>query len=390
MKSIISEVDLVEMSIVAKLAEECIKWLSTEIHINDIEYSMKESDMYRFSSKGFSDFLRSSEYRNKELFKYMIAADPKIEFSSLVNEEEFAISSSGKMSMKNDQFYFIIHSNSNKYFGFNNQEQFYLFLKKHLYGTILHEFDHFSKIVKSHGRIAHTKDTMKVLAKNYDNKFSTYVNSLIEVEAYFTDAVAKIDMDGREFKDVFEDFKFFFGKTSAGSAWKMLRDGNKKKLIRDLYKVWKQENTTELIGEDVEVSDGKTHYNFSSGKAAIETEMHDAQGENQQTLSWNEKDSLLFGDKKPRIFNILDVVSEERIKDIEKMLEFDKKKIESYAKKMREGKKFPPCTVWFNSDSSYSKYSLISGRHRLLASIMNGYTQIPCLVMFWRDRDEEA
>ena len=181
MKKIISEVDLAEMSVVAKLAEECIKWLSTEIHVNDIAYSMQEGDMYRFSSKGFSDFLRSSQYRNKELFKWMIAAKPNIEFSSLVDEEEFAMSSSGKMSMKSDKFYFIIHSNSNKYFNFGSQEQFYLFLKKHIYGTILHEFDHFSKIVKSHGRIAHTKDTMKVLAKNYDNKFSTYVNSLIEV-----------------------------------------------------------------------------------------------------------------------------------------------------------------------------------------------------------------
>ena len=105
MKNIISEVDTLEMTIVSYLAEECIKWLSEEIHINGIEYSMNNGDMYKFSSNNFSEFLRDSDYRGEELFKYMIAADPQIEFSSFVDEEEFAISSSGKMSIKNDKFY---------------------------------------------------------------------------------------------------------------------------------------------------------------------------------------------------------------------------------------------------------------------------------------------
>lgn len=141
---------------------------------------------------------------------------------------------------------------------------------------------------------------------------------------------------------------------------------------------------------EVLLSEARNTYKVDVSDDSLEGEMYDAQGEMQQFLSGDEESSLLFGEyKKPVEFKISDIVTPQQIKDIEHLIyerqgKWGKKIVKSLINAMKRGDKVPPITVW---RESRDKYRLISGRHRLLASIKMGYEYMPAIVMYWRDKE---
>lgn len=141
---------------------------------------------------------------------------------------------------------------------------------------------------------------------------------------------------------------------------------------------------------EVLLSETRKTYEVDVSDDSLEGEMYDAQGEMQQFLSGDEESSLLFGEyKKPVEFKISEIVTPQQIKDIEHLIyerqgNWGKKIVKSLMNAMKLGDKIPPITVW---RESRDKYRLISGRHRLLASIKMGYEYMPAIVMYWRDKE---
>lgn len=141
---------------------------------------------------------------------------------------------------------------------------------------------------------------------------------------------------------------------------------------------------------EVLLSEARNTYKVDVSDDSLEGEMYDAQGEMQQFISGDEDSSLLFGEyKKPVEFKISDIVTPQQIKDIEHLIyerqgKWGKRIVKSMISAMKRGDKIPPITVWRESKD---KYRLISGRHRLLASIKLGYEYMPAIVMYWRDKE---
>jgi hypothetical protein len=142
---------------------------------------------------------------------------------------------------------------------------------------------------------------------------------------------------------------------------------------------------------EILLSEARNTYKADLSNDSLEGEMYDAQGEMQQFISGGEDYSLLFGEYgKPVDFKISDIVTPQQIKDIKNLIydrqgKWGKKIVKSLINAMKRGDKIPPITVWRESKD---KYRLISGRHRLLASIKMGYEYMPTIVMYWRDKED--
>lgn len=149
---------------------------------------------------------------------------------------------------------------------------------------------------------------------------------------------------------------------------------------------------TKFVNENI---NNRDYYNIDVSSENLEEELYDAQGEKQQFLHAGEENELLFGDyKNPEIMLISDIATKGDISGYKMMIEkqgkYGKKIVDGFKKSMLANKPILPVVAWREGESDYhNEYSLISGRHRLLASLELGFTHIPVIKMYWRDRWED-
>lgn len=134
-------------------------------------------------------------------------------------------------------------------------------------------------------------------------------------------------------------------------------------------------------------NNNRKHYKFDISTENLEQELHDAQGEKQQFI-YDEELKELFGDyKNPEIMLISDIAPNYMIDGYKLMIakqgKYGKAIVDGFKKSMMANEPILPVVAWKESSN---KYSLISGRHRVLASIELGLTHIPVIKMYWRDK----
>jgi len=138
------------------------------------------------------------------------------------------------------------------------------------------------------------------------------------------------------------------------------------------------------------LNENLNHYKPDVSPENLEDELYDAQGEKQQFLGPDDENEDLFGDyKNPEIMLISDIANKNLIDGIKKMIDKQgirgRKIVDGFKKSMLANKPILPVVVWRQGKSDYyNEYSLISGRHRLLASLELGFTHIPVIKMYWR------
>jgi len=119
---------------------------------------------------------------------------------------------------------------------------------------------------------------------------------------------------------------------------------------------------------------------------ALENELHDAQGEKQQTVGPNDTYEDLFGDyKHPQVLPIADICPDSRLEDFRYMVqrqgEYGTNTVKKFISLMKRGKPLPPVVAWQHGPG---RLELVSGRHRILAAVELGMTHVPCIIMYWR------
>jgi hypothetical protein len=138
---------------------------------------------------------------------------------------------------------------------------------------------------------------------------------------------------------------------------------------------------------------GTKTYVVDTSQEALEDEMYDAQGEVQMFLrpaiddDPEETYEDLFGDyKHPEILAISDITSPGQIEGFKMMISRQGKygldTVKSLKNAMKKGKPIPPVTIKKDWNDSFS---LISGRHRILAALELGLTHVPVLKMYIRN-----
>jgi len=145
-----------------------------------------------------------------------------------------------------------------------------------------------------------------------------------------------------------------------------------------------------FMEENSENIEQKT-YVVNTSEEALQDEMYDAQGEKQQFLSGDESEELLFGDyTHPEIMKLSSIAPDYMIDGYKMMIskqgKYGLRILNSLKKAMKNGNPIPPITVWREGQD---KYSLISGRHRVLAAHELGYLYVPVIKMYWRDKWED-
>ena len=129
----------------------------------------------------------------------------------------------------------------------------------------------------------------------------------------------------------------------------------------------------------------KSQWNIDDSPEGIEREQWDAQGELQQFLGPDDKNSDLF---RENIENILikDIVSDRDLQDIKMMIDkqgdYGRKTIDKLKEAIKSGNKIPPVTI--KNEKRYNGlWKLVSGRHRIIAAIELGLEFVPTIMIGW-------
>ena len=127
----------------------------------------------------------------------------------------------------------------------------------------------------------------------------------------------------------------------------------------------------------------KASWEVDVSPQSIEEEQWSAQGETQQFLGPENNSSDLFR-KDIEIIPIRDIVSESRLEGIKMLIEhqgeYGRQVIDELKKAIQDGKPIPPVTI---QKQWSGKWNLVSGRHRILAALELGLTEVPVQKMEW-------
>ncbi len=103
--------------------------------------------------------------------------------------------------------------------------------------TMVHEIKHAHDHWKRGLKIGKSKSSDEIIKTGGTR---AYLNDRNEIESYFAELINDMDMEGKTFPEVYREMKDKFQK-HVGGSFENLKTFNKKKLIRDLYKVWQHE-----------------------------------------------------------------------------------------------------------------------------------------------------
>ena len=127
----------------------------------------------------------------------------------------------------------------------------------------------------------------------------------------------------------------------------------------------------------------KATWNVDDSSEALEQEQWDAQGEEQNFLGPDDKTSDLFREN-IEMMSITDIVSESRLASIKRLIDnqggYGRETVESLKEAISNGSPVPPVTI---TKTWSGKWQLTSGRHRILAALELGLTEVPVQIMEW-------
>lgn len=279
-ENMINEVDFGQQKLLPEIADMISSWLSDQMDLLDVKHSAIPNyfggyDLFAFNITdkphktpyiSFFEYVKNNNQKlSSEQFvrwlqevNFYIGLIFRVHFSGERDDINKKVPIVGGGYSVSDKFIVLrADCNQNEFDELFRSTTFEEIMSRdYVKKVIVHELDHAYKDFKSSGGIYKTKEFKKI--KDNPGQYSgyhsqTYINSQHEIEARFYDTIDSLDFSG-PFYNVLEKFKMNFGSNSGSQKpylFDSLREYNKKKLIRDLYKVWSEKNAKHDAGASI-------------------------------------------------------------------------------------------------------------------------------------------